>query len=131
MSDQKLTVQVEPYTDHQAIKMTWNRQVEARDVLAAFHEITRLLGEMQPPVCVVVDLLANPQFPLTATINGALFGPYRDERLQSWLIVGGNPLARLIERTLKSVSGRSNVYWFATEDAALAYMTQQCQQKII
>lgn len=121
----RLTVQVEAYQDYPAMKMTWDHLVKAEHVLESFREITRLLEKMGPGTYVIVDLLTNPKYPLTATINGALFGPFRDPRLQAWLIVGvNNPLARMVEHTLKSVSGRSNVHWFDTEAQALAYITK-------
>ena len=119
------TVAVEFHPDSRAIRMNWQNRVREQDVRIAFEKINLVLNGHGQPLYVVVDIRANPNFPLNATITGALFGPFRNPLLQAWLIIGMNPLARIIERTLKSVTGRSNVFWFSDDAEVQAYLEQQ------
>ena len=96
----------------------------AADVTDAFKDINHLLNISSEPLFVIVDIRSNPNFPLSATLNGALFGPYRNPVLREWLIIGSNPLAHMIERILSEVTGRKNVRWFTTDADANAYVLQ-------
>jgi hypothetical protein len=122
MSTPLATVRVEPLEGKNALKMIWQRQVIEQDVREAFQVINTCLNEADGQMWVMVDLLSNPNFPLGATIQGALCGPYRNPKLREWLIIGSNPLARVIARTLAGVTGKSNVRWFDTEADGLAYL---------
>lgn len=119
------TIMVEYLPTVSVIKMTWNHLVDERDVPIAFRTITHMLGMMTEPAYIIADIRSNPVFPLRTTLHSALFGPYRDNRIEAWLAVGSSPLARSIERTLRSVTGRGNVYWFDTETEALAHVGKQ------
>lgn len=116
------TVTVEPLSAENVLRMTWQKWVTEEDVYAAFKIITTALVESQNDLFVIVDLRNNPNFPLNATVTGALYGPYRNPRLKEWLIIGSNSTARLIARLLNSISRRDNIHWFNSEDEALAYL---------
>lgn len=122
--DSGRTVTVTPLAVESALKMTWQQSVTEEDVYTAFKTINAALAESKNDLFIVVDLLNNPNFPLNATINGAIFGPYRNAKLKEWLIVGTNPTARLIARMLNSISRRDNIRWFSSEDEALTYIAQ-------
>lgn len=121
------TVSVEQY-NADAVKMTWSNKVTDADVKQSFKEINNLLTVADHPVFVIVDILADPKFPIAATLTGALFGPYRNANLREWLIVGSNNTARFIERTLSSTTGRVIVRWFANEAEVNAYITKMSEE---
>jgi hypothetical protein len=116
------TVHISQYETLPALKMTWETHVSSSDVSKAFLQITDALEEASTELYVIVDWLKNPKFPLSETINGALFGPYRHPKLRGWLILGGNSTARFITRTLINVTGRDEIYWFKNEAEALRYL---------
>lgn len=107
------------------IKMSWTKNVTNQDVSAGFRQVNDLLNALEQPSFVMVDILADPNFPIAATLTGALFGPYRNPNLREWLILGSNPAARFIERTLSGATGRLIVRWFDSQEQALAYVAQQ------
>lgn len=125
MSQATASVVVDRLENANAAKMTWQHSVTAKDVRSAFNQLDEMLAESDDDFFVVVNLLSNPNFPLNATVDGALFGPYRNPKLRAWLIVGSNPVARLIERLLAGVTNRRNVLWFDTENEALEYLTER------
>lgn len=105
------TVCVELNEPH-IIKMLWSSKVNDGDVRSSFKEINNLLTVADHPMFVVVDITADPNFPIAATLTGALFGPYRNANLREWLIIGSNSAAHFIERTLSGATGRVIVRWF-------------------
>lgn len=107
--------------DNRTILMTWANVVTHLDVKEAFKEVDVILNKAEEEMFVVVDISTNPNFPLSATISGALYGPYRNPQLREWLIVGSSVVAHSIERTLVNITGRSNVRWFTTLAEAFAY----------
>jgi hypothetical protein len=122
-------ITVAPIAGYPALKMTWPRAVRGHDVSKSFQEINAALNAATRPQYVVVDLLNKPSFPLTETITGAMHGPNNHPMLAGWLIVTSNTvgdfttsMARIIERTLASLTQRHNVQWFSSEAAALGYM---------
>lgn len=117
------TVNVTPIDDHNALLMSWDSRPNQRDVSDAFQQINAALEKAQSPLYVVVDLRANPAFPLQSTIFGAL-PAYRHPMLHQWLIVGKNRAAQIIESTLSISTRRKNVLWFDTMEAALAHLAQ-------
>ena len=117
------TVYVESIEGYNALRMVWQHQVDRRDVQTAFQSIASRLAGAPVPTCVIVNIQDDPNFPLRETIFGAL-GPYRNRNLSEWLIVGENRFAHLIERTLSSITGRTNVFWFERESQALAHMDE-------
>ncbi len=116
------TILVSKRDDAPVVLMTWQQRVNERDVLAAFEQVDRLLNESDGSCYVLVDIRSNPQFPIAATLKGAAFGPYRNRNMAEWLIVGVNPIARLIERTLTGVTKHDIVRWFDDETEALGYV---------
>lgn len=112
MSDTRQTVQVEKIDGSPAIVMRWEQDVVPTHVQAAFSRISQLLSESSEPLSVIVDIRTNPNFPLSSTITGAIFGPFRDPKLKEWLVIGSNPIAHIIERILTKATGRSNIKWF-------------------
>lgn len=123
------TVRVETSEHYPALLMTWEREVKEGDVVRAFNRITTLLNMTDHPQYVIVDVRDKPVFPLRATINSALFGPYRHPKLTAWLVVGSNPLGCVIEKTLVSVTKRRNVEWFETLDAVTEYLQEHTYQR--
>jgi len=115
------TVTIEPIAGYPALKMTWQHVVRESDVARAFQQITKVLDTSHRPIYVVVDLLSNPRFPITLTVQEAL-GPYRDPMLKEWLVVGSNWMAKAIESTLARITRHKNVRWFHSEADALAYL---------
>lgn len=120
------TVSVEQYNQH-AVRMTWSSKVTDADVKNSFKDINDLLTAADHPLFVIVDILADPKFPIAATLTGALFGPYRNPNLREWLIIGSNNTARFIERTLSSTTGRVIVRWFSDTSEADAYISKMSQ----
>lgn len=125
----KSSVSVECLDGIPAIRMNWEKQVNNRDVAEAFEIINNLLNESVHSLYVIVDLQSNPNMPVAATLNGALFGPYRNPRLKKWLIIGASSLGRVVENILSSVTGRHNVQWFDDSDAVFAYLEQATRQE--
>ncbi len=115
------TVTVEYDAIHKLIRMKWEAKVIAKDVRDAFRTIDDLLNRSEQPLYVLVDISSQPNFPISDTIVGALFGPYRNPKLIGWLIVGKTVIATMIERVLSTTTNINNVLWFNTEAEALAY----------
>lgn len=118
----KPTVYVELLDNPVAIQMVWSRYVDKQDVANAFRDINTLLNESSKPLHIIVDLQNNPQMPVAVTLNSALFGPYRNPQLKSWLIIGSSSMGRVVENVLSSVTGRNNVQWFNNPDEVFAYL---------
>jgi hypothetical protein len=116
------TVTTQPMDGCRALLMKWERQPNKDDVRAAFVDMTALLNARQHPHWVIVDIMADPVFPLTETIAGAFWGPSRSPALAEWLVVGSSPTAQLIGSTLTRIARRDNIRWFATHDEALDYL---------
>jgi len=123
MSNQP-TVYVELLDNAAAIRMVWERYVNSSDVSNAFKAINEILNQSESPLYVVVDIRNDPQFPLSSTLNGALFGPHRHAKLKGWLVLGTNPMARVIEKVLSSVTGIHNIQWFKQPEDVFAYLEQ-------
>ena len=128
--DELATIRIKEFRDTGAILMEWDHQVDSFDVNQAFREIEALLHEAEEPRFVVVDLLANPNLPMAATVQGAAFGPYRNPHLREWLIIGGNTLARTVARMLAASTRRMNVNWFDTEDEVAEYLQRAREQEV-
>ena len=107
--------------------MVWGRNVTDRDVRIAFGRIQSLLDEVGEPRCVLVDLSNMPNMPLAPTLQSALAGPYRHPMLRNWLIIESehNRVAHLLERLLSGATRRRNVYWFTSEQEALAFIDSE------
>jgi hypothetical protein len=116
------TVTAQPVEGQRALLMKWERQPNKEDVRAAFIDMAALLNARQHPHWVIVDIIADPVFPLTETIAGAFWGPSRSPALAEWLVVGSSPAAQLIGSTLTRIARRDNIRWFATFDEALDHL---------
>jgi len=104
--------------------MTWPRVIERDSIKEAFRMIVTALDTSNVPLYIVVDLHANPDFPMTETIQGAYFGPFRHCNLAEWLVVNTNILGRMIGNTLSSITRRDNIRWFETMEEALQYLQE-------
>lgn len=117
-------VTVTPINGYPALIMRWPRVIERESIKEAFRTIVSALDASDVPMYVVVDLHANPDFPMTDTIQGAYFGPYRHEMLAEWLVVNTNILGRMIGNTLSSITRRHNIKWFDTMEEALTHLQE-------
>lgn len=105
-----------------ALLMRWPRIIERESIKEAFRIIVNALDESNLPLYIVVDLHANPDFPMTETIQGAYFGPFRHPMLAEWLVVNTNILGRMIGNTLSSITRRHNIKWFDTTEEAFDHL---------
>jgi hypothetical protein len=119
-----LPVTVTPLYDYPALIMTWPRFIERNSIKEAFRTIVEALDESDVPLYIIVDLSANPDFPMTETIQGAYFGPFRHRLLAEWLVVNTNMLGRMIGNTLTSITRRHNIRWLDTMEDATAYLDE-------
>lgn len=119
------TIRVARIDGYPAIKMVWEQRVIVDDVGPAFMAIVEMLDASDEPLFVLVDITSRPLFPLAETMTQALAGPYRHPGLLEWLVVGGTSQARIIEEFLSRVTGRENVRWFHSEEAALMHIEAQ------
>jgi hypothetical protein len=119
------TVKVEPLDGSSAYRMTWLHQIDPRDVHTAFAELNKALKNATTPIDVIVDLQANPRFPLATTLMECLNGPFRHARLGEWIVISANHEVRTIGRTLSAIARRSNIRWFTTEADALSYLNSK------
>jgi hypothetical protein len=115
---------VTPLEGQPTLVMRWPRVIARDSIKTAFHEIVQALDESNVPLYIIVDLQANPDFPMTDTIQGAYFGPYRHPNLAEWLVVGTNILGRMIGNTLSSITRRHNIKWFDTMEEALGHLDE-------
>ena len=122
MSTPQPTVDVQPVAGYSALKMTWQHKVRDEDVVIAFRKISDTLANSDNPIYIIVDLLNDPQFPILTTVHEAIT-PYRHAKLEAWLVIGSNWMAKTIEGALAKITRHKNVYWFRSEDDVLAYLT--------
>lgn len=116
------TITVEKHAVYPVIMMTWARKIDKADVINSFQEINTILDESNVQLWVVVDLVANPIFPMLETISNAMRGPYQHPKLEKWLVINGNPMAKTIERVLSHTTGIRKVEWFDTGEDVWAYV---------
>lgn len=119
------TVRVTPYDDYPALLMQWDSNIRTSDARAAFENIFHLLNQTQTPLYIVIDLQANPHFPVQETISGALVGLFGHVMLLEWLIVGKNPTARMMGRTLSTFMSRNTLQWFDSTHEIHAYLASK------
>jgi hypothetical protein len=118
------TVVVLPVTGHHALRMLWQHEPDRIDVREAFGHLSRFLDDAAVPLRIIVDITADPRFPLAETISGALWGPFRSKMLLEWLVVGSSNMAHGIGRTLSAVTNRQNIRWFSTMDEVMSYLAE-------
>ena len=114
------TVSVEPLEEYNALRMIWGERPNNRDVRAAFADIIHYLDGAEGRVDIIVDIRTDPLFPLGATLTGAI-APHSHRMMGTWLVVGGNTVAKFIGATLTSI-GRNHIEWFDSEEAAIEYI---------
>ncbi len=117
-------VTVTPIEGQPAFLMTWPHIVDKESIRSAFRDIMDGLDTTDKPLYVVVDLRNNPDFPMTETIQGAYWGPFRHYRLAEWLVVSTNVLGRMIGHTLATITRRNNIKWFETMEEAMLYLQE-------
>jgi len=116
------SVRIVRLEDQRVVAMIWEHTVDQDDVARAFRDLMECLDAAPTPMYVIVDLRADPHFPLIETFRGALNGPFRHPMLSEWLVVGANSVARSIGGALVAVSNRENIRWFHTYEQALDYL---------
>jgi hypothetical protein len=117
----------ENFQQYPALKMTWRNEIKDADVIYSFGEIINALATTDQPIFMIVDLTANPTYPLLTTVHEAL-PAYRNDMVREWLVIGNNWMARTIEGTLAKMTGRKNVRWFRSEADVLAYLNKVSNQ---
>lgn len=111
--------------DEHRIDMIWPSSVSMEDVRSAFSEITSILNTNHLPMFIIVDIRANPKFPVSTTLASAYYGPYRAANFREWLIIGTSTTARFIGATLNSITGKNLVCWFDDKDSAEKYLSDR------
>lgn len=124
MSDPAPTVTVEMLHGYPALKMIWKNNIRKADVPIAFERIANFLDQSDETIHVIVDITSSPVFPLRETIGGAM-RPFGHKNMGLWLVVGSNPLARIIEGSLKLATRRDSVKWFKDLEEAMTFLKKQ------
>ena len=105
------------------LKMTWERHPTRTDTIEAFNTIRLHLRQATQPIHIIVDIRKNPVFPLAVTLNGAM-QQQSHRYMGTWLVIGINPMARLIARTISTIS--NNIEWFESEAEANTRLSELC-----
>jgi hypothetical protein len=116
------SITVKPLADYPALYMTWEKQIHVQDVKVAFRTITARLQESKEPLYIIVDLSNQPRIPIVDTMVEALRGPFRNEKLTEWLVIGTTRDARWIADLLTKAAGRSNIQWFDANEDVFTYL---------
>lgn len=116
-------VYVEPFnhTD-QGLKFVWEGSPTVQDTRDAFQQINLFLDHSTGTVHLVVDIRNAKQFPLGATISRASSISLH-KNMGNWLVIGSNPMAKVISRTMATF-GKTNIIWFDTEEQAMAHLNE-------
>jgi hypothetical protein len=118
-----ITMEIIP--DLPAIKMVWQATVTGHEVRSTFNRLQAQLSEAEVPHYVVLDLSADPQFPLKEATAAALFGPYRHPMAAEWLVIGSSEVWKFVEHTLVLATNERKIRWFKTLDEVTAYIHQR------
>lgn len=95
------------------LRMTWRKHPSRTDTIEAFKVIHLHLRQATSPVHIIVDIRNNPVFPLAVTLNSAM-QQQSHRQMGHWLVIGINPMARLIARTLSTIVA-NNIEWYESE----------------
>ncbi|MEQ8676013.1 MAG: hypothetical protein RIC84_22545 [Aggregatilineales bacterium] len=98
-------------------EMRWGSKPNTSTVIRAYESLTDKIQSTDAPIYVIVDIRADPAFPLQVTINNSL-RISRQQNFNQWLVVGSNRSARMISSVLNSM-GTAKILWFDTVDDAL------------
>jgi fructose-specific component phosphotransferase system IIB-like protein len=104
--------------------MHWQRQVVVADVDKAYEDIEAFLSTAEKGLYVIVDISADPVFPLSATLRGAL-GPHRNPRLLGWVVIGSNAVARLVARMLNTTNRKQIIHWVDSYADAITFVEKK------
>lgn len=110
------TVLVENTSSNRVLHMLFQHHITEDDLRAAFQTITLHLDNTAQPLYVIVDLRARPNFLISATIDGALQGPFKHPKLGGWLILGHSRRGRVIANVMCNIAKRRNVFWFSSAE---------------
>lgn len=105
---------------HNAYWLQWDSVVKEMDIAPAFQKLTKLLDDASGLVYVIVDLRANPNMPVAATMQETMAGPFRHENMGEWIVIGQNWRAEMIANVITKVGLRTNITWVKTEEEAFA-----------
>lgn len=111
------TVSIETITPH-LLLMGWGHQPKPNDINQAFNQIIHILNDVEMSVDIIVDIRANPHFPMHLTVQRA-FATNQHPMMGDWLVVGQSPTAKIISRLITTLN-RDNIHWFDTLDAVYA-----------
>ncbi len=106
--------------------MTWGHVIYEADARIAFEKLRSVLEKAKTPISVVVDIRANPRFPMKLILTEGR-GPYTHPMLGEWLIIGTSLIAHSIESTMSRFYGRRNVHWFRTEEEVMTYLESKVE----
>ena len=109
-------------TPSRAFWLRWASYVAETDVRPAFRNLTRLLDVAHGPVHVIVDLRNDPRLPLQTTISETMSGPFMHRNMGRWLVIGSNNRAAIIAAVITKVGRIDSIFWFETEEEALAHL---------
>lgn len=120
---QDRTVFVEEFYPDRILKMVWQSHVRTEDVDQTFEEIAQYLDDSPNPICIIVDLTANPHIPMHQTVFRAI-NVQRHPNLKRWVVLGKNQIARMIGNSLMNITNRNNIEWFTNFDEFYAYLDE-------
>ncbi len=123
------TVFVEEFYPNRVLKMVWQSHVRTEDVDQTFQEINDYLNATSSPICIVVDLTANPHIPMHQTVFKAITAQ-RHPNLQRWVVLGKNQIARIVGNSLINITNRNNIEWFTTFDEFNTYLEQMLAEEV-
>lgn len=111
------TVYVKPITST-VLLMTWQHDVDKNDVTDVFNDLRTRLRETEQPLQIIVDITAQPIFPVQSIVSNAMHGVYSHPKLERWLVAGESISAKLIADALEKIRRRGNIVWCKTLDEA-------------
>lgn len=104
--------------------MHWTATPHERDIETAFHQILDNLDSNAQITHVIVDITANPQFPLDQTIHHALT-VHEHPCFGKWFVLGHTKMAQLIRNALVLLTHKDNIVWVQGYQDIEIHLTQQ------
>lgn len=122
MTDQASSVSVEPLLGYPALMMTFEHQVQEKDLVAAFEDVVAAFEAADRKLFLVLDLTKKPQLDVLEVVTAAT-PAFRHPGSAKWLMIGDSGLGHVIESKLITLTRRqSAVNWFETEAEAFDYL---------
>jgi hypothetical protein len=118
-------IMIETLSNLPAIKMIWQSTVTSQEIRSSFNRLQAQLSEAEVPQYIVLDLTADPQFPLKEATAAALFGPYRHPMAVEWLVIGISENWKFVENTLVLATNERKIRWFSTLEEVTHYIQQR------